>query len=107
MAIVPGISRSGSTIATALLCGLAPERAARFSFLLSVPAIAGAAVLNLPDAMGEGLGGGVGPILWATAFAGFVGWGALRVLLAFLGRGAFGWFAAYCIGLAVGALMFA
>jgi len=107
LAILPGVSRSGSTIAAGVLSGLAPERAARFSFLLSIPAILGAAVLNLPDALDEGLGGGVGPILWAALFAGFVGWGALRVLLAFLGRGAFAWFAAYCVVLASGALLFA
>ena len=44
-------------------------------------------------------------ILWAAAFAGFVGWGALRVLLAFLGRGAFAWFAIYCFALGTGALL--
>ena len=106
LAIVPGISRSGSTIAAGMLCGMRPKAAARFSFLLSIPAILGAAVLNVPDAMEQGLGGGVGPILWAAGFAGFVGWGALRVLLAFLGRGAFAWFALYCAVLGAGALAF-
>jgi undecaprenyl-diphosphatase len=106
LAICPGISRSGATIATAMLCGRAPADAARFSFLLSIPAILGAAVLSLPDAIEDGLAGGLGPVIWAAGFAGFVGWGALRVLLTFLGRGAFSWFAAYCIGLGTGALMF-
>ena len=49
IAVVPGISRSGSTIAVALLLGMGSERAFRFSFLLSVPAIAGAVVLKLSD----------------------------------------------------------
>jgi undecaprenyl-diphosphatase len=49
LAITPGISRSGSTIAASLWLGLEREEAARFSFLLSVPAILGAAVLDLFD----------------------------------------------------------
>lgn len=107
LAVVPGISRSGSTIALGLLCGLAPKQAARFSFLLSLPAILGAAVLKLPDAAQAGFGGDPGLVIWAALFAGFVGWGALRMLLAFLGRGAFGWFAVYCVALGVGGLVFA
>jgi undecaprenyl-diphosphatase len=50
VAIVPGISRSGTTVAAALALGVAPVAAAEFSFLMSVAAIAGAAVLMLPDA---------------------------------------------------------
>ncbi|MCZ6596971.1 MAG: undecaprenyl-diphosphate phosphatase [Planctomycetota bacterium] len=108
VAILPGISRSGATIAVGMLCGLEPARAARFSFLLSIPAILGAALVELPGAGGEGLGGGgVASLVWAALFAGFVGWGALRMLLAFLGRGAFGWFAVYCVALGGGYLLFA
>jgi len=51
-AILPGISRSGTTVAIALALGLAPAAAAEFSFLLGVIAIAGASVLMLPDVMG-------------------------------------------------------
>lgn len=51
-AILPGISRSGTTVAVALALGLAPAVAAEFSFLLGVIAIAGASVLMLPDVMG-------------------------------------------------------
>lgn len=113
-AICPGVSRSGSTIAVGLLLGLAPAAAARFSFLLAIPAILGAAVLQLPGAFGalgpgtEGPGGfqAGAELLWAVAFAGFVGWGALRMLLAFLGRGAFAWFALYCAALGAGVLAF-
>lgn len=64
-AILPGISRSGSTVAAALALGVAPEAAAEFSFLLGVIAITGAAVLILPEvsqaspefAMSLGVGG--------------------------------------------------
>lgn len=106
MAILPGVSRSGSTIVAGILLGESPARAARFSFLLSIPAILGAAVLQIPDAVQGGQGGGGLAILWYAAFAGFVGWGALRVLLAFLARGAFRWFSVYCAALATGVLLF-
>ena len=49
LAIIPGISRSGSTIAVAMMRGIEPEKAARFSFLLSIPAISGAALLNFKE----------------------------------------------------------
>lgn len=104
LAILPGVSRSGSTIAAGLLVGLAPERAARTSFLLSIPAVLGASLLHLP-ALGEE--GAVPPaaLLGAVALAALVGWAALRVLLAFLSRGAFLWFAAYCALLGGGYLV--
>ena len=106
LAIWPGISRSGATIAVGLVCGLSPARAARFSFLLSIIVIVGAAAFELPNALGGGAEGSAAPILWAALFAGFVGWGALRLLLAFLGRGAFAWFAVYCAALGGGVLLF-
>ena len=49
LAIIPGISRSGSTIAVGMILGLEPRSAARFSFLLSIPAISGAALLNIRE----------------------------------------------------------
>jgi undecaprenyl-diphosphatase len=104
LAIWPGVSRSGSTIAAGLWRGLSPARAARFSFLLSIPAILGAAVLSLPDALATEGGTGWLQLAWGGLFAGLVGWGALRALLAFLGRGAFTWFALYCGVLGAGAL---
>ena len=55
VAIAPSISRSGSTISASLLRGLNRETAARFSFLLSIPAILGAAVLELKDVLGGGV----------------------------------------------------
>ena len=53
-AIVPGISRSGATVVTALWRGVDPGEAAAFSFLMSVPAVAGAALLKLPDVISAG-----------------------------------------------------
>lgn len=102
VAIIPGISRSGATIATALLGGVDRETAVRFSFLLSMPAIVGAIVLKTSDIAEAGVEVG-----WLPLFAGFaaslgVGYAALRVLLAFVRQGRLHWFAYYCwpVGLA-------
>ena len=97
LALVPGISRSGTTISAGLACGFSPEGAARLSFLMAIPAILGAAVLELPGAFREGFGElDAWLVVVAAAFAGLVGWACLRVLLLVLRRGAFRWFALYC-----------
>lgn len=103
-AILPGASRSGSTIATALFLGVAPEAAATFSFLLALPAVAGACVLVLHDASQSS----VGTIPWfqlsVGAFISFVtGVVALSWLRSWLQRGRFYQFAYWCIpvGIAV------
>ena len=107
LAVLPGVSRSGTTIATGLVLGLKPAAAARLSFLLSVPAILGASVVTVFGADdGGGDAASTGVMLWSVAFSGFIGWGALRALIAFLGRGAFAWFAVYCAVLATGILAF-
>lgn len=95
LAILPGISRSGTTISAALLCGVDPARAARFSFLLSLPAVGGATLLelgaleDLPDESLRGIG-------LALVVSALVGLAALRLLLVALRRGSFPWFAGYC-----------
>ena len=97
VAIIPGISRSGSTISAGLVRGLSGDQAARLSFLLSIPAISGAAVLEVPDAIQSGtLGVGGGELLFAILVSGLVGAFALRFLVVALRRGAFRWFAGYC-----------
>ena len=96
-AIMPGVSRSGSTIGMGLLRGIQPAAAARFSFLLSIPAILGAAILEGKDLIEEGAESVDGLLLGAgLVVAAVVGWVALKLLLAFLARGAFRWFAVYC-----------
>lgn len=82
IAILPGISRSGSTIAGARFFGLSKEEAAEFSFLLSIPAIAGSLVLQIPDVMQEGTTG----IPFGAVFAGMIvaaisGYFAIRFML--------------------------
>jgi undecaprenyl-diphosphatase len=93
-AITPGISRSGSTIAAALFCGVDREQAARFSFLMSVPAILGAVVFKARDGIPTG------DIDWISVAAGFVtallvGYGALVLLVAIVKRGGLHRFAWY------------
>ncbi|MBJ77450.1 MAG: bacilysin biosynthesis protein BacA [Planctomycetes bacterium] len=106
-ALFPGVSRSGSTIAAGLVRGLPTVQAARLSFLLSIPAVTGAALLEVPDALDAGAGGLSVPLLLAGVFvAGLVGWGALRGLVLTLSKGAFVWFALYCAVLGTSALLF-
>lgn len=96
-AITPGISRSGTTISLALFLGIPAKTAAEYSFLLSIPAILGAVVLNIPD-----IGDTHIPyyILAAGMLASFVvGYIALRFLLAVLNRGKFSLFSYYCVAL--------
>ena len=101
LAILPGVSRSGTTISTALARGIRSSQAARFSFLLSVPAVAGAVVLEVPGLVRSG--GFSSQLLMAVVATFGIGVLALRALLALLGRGAFRWFAVYCVMLGAGA----
>jgi len=93
VAITPGISRSGSTIAVALLLGVGREQAARFSFLLAVPAILGAAVLEVRH-LESGLA--LAPLLAGAAVAAVVGFVSLKALIFLVHRGKIAWFAPYC-----------
>ncbi|MFO8184539.1 MAG: undecaprenyl-diphosphate phosphatase [Candidatus Aegiribacteria sp.] len=94
LSLLPGISRSGLTISSGLFAGIRREKAARFSFLLSVPAIAGAAALKLGDA---GTGDtGLSLLLIGFCVSAVTGYAALRILLRFLRSGRFAVFAWYC-----------
>jgi undecaprenyl-diphosphatase len=95
VAIVPGISRSGSTIATALFLGVDRKVAGRYSFLLSIPAIVGALVLGL-DAPEMQTTIPLGTILAGSAVSALVGWLALVILLRVVDRGQLHRFAPYC-----------
>jgi len=95
VALVPGISRSGSTMAFGIFRGLKRDTAARFSFLLSIPAIAGAVVLKVaemaPPSATEWVALGVGFL--AAAGTGLL---ALKLLFALINRSGLGPFAYYC-----------
>ena len=96
IAILPGISRSGSTIGTGMFLGDDPVRAARFSFLLSIPAILGASVLLFADG---GMSGGPGTsMLVAAGVVSFAsGLAAIAFLIKLLGQGRLAWFGPYCL----------
>jgi undecaprenyl-diphosphatase len=97
IAILPGCSRSGWTITTAMICGLGFSSAAEFSFLLSIPAILGAVILESISA-GSSLSGSETVALAAAAAVSFAsGYAALRLLVWILGRGKFHRFSWYLI----------
>jgi len=98
MALVPGISRSGSTISGGMLSGMKPEEAARFSFLLAIPAIAGAVVyLSWEMVRGEGGSNPPSMLLVGALTAFVVGWLSLRWLIHVIRRRQLRWFAWYCL----------
>lgn len=97
-AIIPGISRSGSTISTAMYLGISPATAARFSFLLSVPVILGATMLKTFDIFKNGMPAGeTAPILVGTVVAFGSGYFAIRFLLTIIEKGRFSIFSFYCL----------
>ena len=97
LAILPGISRSGATISAGLFLGLNRETAARYSFLLSVPAILGAAGLSLKDlSTGADANVNMSAALLGAATAAVVGFGALKYLIRIVNRGRLHFFAPYC-----------
>ena len=95
LAILPGISRSGSTISTALFLGVDRKVAGRYSFLLSIPAIIGALVLGL-DTPELHTSIPMGTIIAGSVISALVGWMALVVLLRVVDRGQLHRFAPYC-----------
>ena len=102
VAIIPGISRSGSTITAGLCLGVKSESAARFSFLLSIPAISGAGLLTALDLMESNEPLLSIPVMIAGFFSSFiVGWISLKWLLSLLQSGKFYWFGFYCVGIGI------
>lgn len=102
LALLPGISRSGATIAAGLGVGLKREAAATFAFLLAIPAIAGGGLLEFVEIYKEG-SSGTSPsnlaIGFAVSFA--VGWGALALLIQWVRQGRLAMFAYYLIPLSI------
>jgi undecaprenyl-diphosphatase len=96
LAILPGITRSGTTVLTGVWRRVDPVAAAEFSFLMSVIAIGGAGVLMVPDALEAGEALGAMPLLVGTLAALVAGIVAIRFFLALLRRQNFYLFAYYC-----------
>ncbi|MBD0370958.1 MAG: undecaprenyl-diphosphatase UppP [Pyrinomonadaceae bacterium] len=109
LALIPGASRSGSTIMAGLFVGEARETAARFSFLLSIPAIAASGLLELKEAKDKLPGGSFVPLAVATIVSGIVGYLSIWFLLRFLRTHTTGIFIGYriIVGLLIFGLVFA
>ncbi|MDM7914674.1 MAG: undecaprenyl-diphosphate phosphatase, partial [Candidatus Eisenbacteria bacterium] len=105
IAIVPGISRSGTTIATALYLKVEPREAARFSFLLSIPAILGAAVFEAPKMAHEIHTAGAGLLAIGFVVSMVVGWLSIAALLRIVQEGKFGWFGIWCVVVGIAGLL--
>jgi len=98
VAILPGISRSGSTITCAMLLGVKPSKAAEFSFLLAVPAVAGAFLLELMSTGGHLLEAGQIPAYAVGTVASFLfGILSIHYLLRIIKKGKFFFFGFYCL----------
>ena len=99
IAVVPGLSRSGTSITAGLSRGFDREFAVRFSFLMSIPAILGANLLSLIDAVGAGIDWSLMPVyLVGMVVAGVSGYASIRLLKYIANKGRFGGFAYYCWG---------
>ncbi len=103
-AIFPGISRSGSTIVAALMLGLARKEAGRFSFYLALPAIFGAALLQVKDISEVVLP--LGAIVSGFLVSFVSGVIALKILLRFVEKGKLHYFAYYCLPVGLLAVLF-
>ena len=98
LALVPGVSRSGATISAGLFLGMNRELAARFGFLLAIPAVFASGLFSLPDAfhpVGEGMSASGPQLLIATVIAFVVGLAAVAWFLRFLVRHSMYWFVGY------------
>ena len=101
-AIVPSLSRSGTTIAAALACNLERDLAARFSFLISIPAILGAGLLQSKAIIKTGtIGLGAWPLILGFTASFISGLLAIRIFMELVRRASLRWFAYYCLALGI------
>ena len=105
-ALVPGISRSGTTVVMALWLGVAAEEAAAFSFLMAIPVIAGAGLLQMPDLASQGLTISGTALAAGSIVAAVTGILAIKGFVALLVRRAFHRFAIYCWALGAAFLVY-
>lgn len=99
LAVIPGVSRSGSSISLALLLGYERGAAARFAFLLAIPAVLGAGFFEWPTALGEEAVYGAGPTILATVIAFAVGYAVIAWLMKWLEHRSYAPFVVYRIAL--------
>lgn len=109
LALIPGVSRSGGTISAGLFLNMSREAAARFSFLLAIPAVLASGLFSLPDALEPSVGQSATGIqlIVGSVIAFVLGYAAIAWLLRFVQNHSLAWFAGYRIilGLAVIALL--
>ncbi len=106
-AIIPGISRSGSTIVAGLFKGLDRQLAAKYSFLLSIPVIGGATLLQTKDLLTVGLGGiSLLQLVVGTVSSAIAGYFSIKLLLKLIDQEKLGIFAYYCWALGLVILLF-
>jgi undecaprenyl-diphosphatase len=98
-ACFPGISRSGSTISTGLMCKVSKKNAVRYSFILSVPAILASGLVEFKDAMEGAQVVPVFPLLVGIVTSAVVGVFAIRLLQVIITKNIFKYFGFYCLGL--------
>ena len=96
-ALPPGISRSGMTVGAGLLAGVKRERAVEFAFMMAVPAILGASLVQLREIGSATEGFGAGPLCIAAAAAFVIGYAAIGILQKAVVAGRISWFGYYCI----------
>ena len=98
IATIPGLSRSGSTITAGLATGMDRQFAVKFSLLISLPAVLGANVLSLADAVKEGVDWSQLPLYLLSMVVAMVsGYFSIRLVKYVSRKGKFGWFASYCV----------
>jgi undecaprenyl-diphosphatase len=110
LAVMPGLSRSGSTISAGLIVGLEGVAAARFSFLLSIPAVAGATAITLLKHLDEIQAAAAGEIagyLLGPLAAAAVGYAGIGLMMRVMKKARLGYFAIYCALLGIATLLVA
>lgn len=106
VAVVPGLSRSGATISAGMMRGFHRRFAVRFSFLLSIPAVLGANILSIGEAVRQGIDVSQLPAyIVGTLVAAVSGFFAIRLVNMLADKGKFGSFAYYCWGIGAAAVL--
>lgn len=94
VAILPGVSRSGSTISSGMILGVKKEDVARFSFLIFIPAILGALILHINELDYDV---NILPMIIGTIVSAVVGYFSLKLLMNIIKKNKFSWFSVYCL----------
>ena len=102
VATLPGLSRSGSTITACLMCGFKKEFAVKYSFIMSIPAVLGAAILEIKDAAGTPLGDGMlAKYIVGMIVAAVVGYVAIKTMIVVVKKKKYIIFSVYCMAVGI------